>query len=225
MGSDFKVTKLISERKYRAGYIVRKELVDDTEYGGDGDLEMTRAYTPEGDWIGSSKEAYRYCKQFGITKFEKTSPDHCCVSIGFNPVEQKWYGWSHRAIYGFGIGSEVKKGHCGYKPTLIKDILDSYSWLLDRNDGECEPTSKYKIENGEFYLGHLYTIDGDYVEQDEDGGIECEDGMVSSSGLVKRADAPERWQWDKVEAGRGEWTAKTLEDAKQMAIDFSDGVS
>jgi len=36
-------------------------------------------------------------------------------SIGFSEKEQKWYGWSHRAIYGFGIGSKVKKGDCGYK--------------------------------------------------------------------------------------------------------------
>ena len=27
------------------------------------------------------------------------------------------------------------------------------------------------------------------------------------------------------ELGRGEWVAKTMEDAKQMAIDFSEGVS
>lgn len=31
-------------------------------------------------------------------------------SIGFSEDEQKWYGWSHRAIYGFGIGYEVKEG-------------------------------------------------------------------------------------------------------------------
>ena len=36
-------------------------------------------------------------------------------SIGFSEKEQKWYGWSHRAIYGFGIGSKIKKGDCGYK--------------------------------------------------------------------------------------------------------------
>lgn len=26
----------------------------------------------------------------------------------------KWYGWSHRAVYGFGIGDKVKKGDCTY---------------------------------------------------------------------------------------------------------------
>ena len=28
-----------------------------------------------------------------------------------------------------------------------------------------------------------------------------------------------------IQCGRGEWTAKTLEDAKEMAKDFADGVS
>ena len=40
---------------------------------------------------------------------------HKVADIGFSPKEQKWYGWSHRAIYGFGIGSEIKEGDCGYE--------------------------------------------------------------------------------------------------------------
>ena len=63
------------------------------------------------------------------------------VNIGYNPEEKKWYGWSHRAIYGFGIGSKCEKGHAHYNPK------------------------------------------------------------------------------------KGEWTAKTMEDAKQMAMDFAEGVS
>jgi len=30
--------------------------------------------------------------------------------IGFSPKTQKWYGWSHRAIYGFAIGDSVEEG-------------------------------------------------------------------------------------------------------------------
>lgn len=33
--------------------------------------------------------------------------DNRVASIGFSPSENKWYGWSHRAIYEFGIGDEV----------------------------------------------------------------------------------------------------------------------
>lgn len=28
----------------------------------------------------------------------------------------KWYGWSHRAVYGFKAGMEVKKGHIAIRP-------------------------------------------------------------------------------------------------------------
>lgn len=31
-------------------------------------------------------------------------------SIGYSPRHAKWYGWSHRAVAGFGVGSKVKKG-------------------------------------------------------------------------------------------------------------------
>jgi hypothetical protein len=30
------------------------------------------------------------------------------ASIAFSEKEQKWYGWSHRTIYGFGVGHHVK---------------------------------------------------------------------------------------------------------------------
>lgn len=33
-------------------------------------------------------------------------------SVGFCAAEQKWYGWSHRAIFGFGIGSVAAEGDC-----------------------------------------------------------------------------------------------------------------
>jgi hypothetical protein len=32
------------------------------------------------------------------------------ASIAFSPKSQKWYGWSHRAIYGFKIGDVVEYG-------------------------------------------------------------------------------------------------------------------
>ena len=36
--------------------------------------------------------------------------DSNVACIGFSSSEQKWYGWSHRAIYGFGIGYIAKEG-------------------------------------------------------------------------------------------------------------------
>jgi hypothetical protein len=33
---------------------------------------------------------------------------HPHASIAFSEKEQKWYGWSHRAIYGVGVGPHIK---------------------------------------------------------------------------------------------------------------------
>lgn len=35
--------------------------------------------------------------------------------LGFSESEQKWYGWSHRARYGWGIGDTYKKGDSGFE--------------------------------------------------------------------------------------------------------------
>jgi hypothetical protein len=61
----------------------------------------------------SKKRKPDFFDKHGIKK--ETIPGNTVPSIGFSEKEQKWYGWSHRAIYGFGVGSKVKKGHAGYK--------------------------------------------------------------------------------------------------------------
>lgn len=68
------------------------------------------------------------------TKHQQYLDDHGIVTggsdtatIGFSKKEQKWYGWSHRAIYGFGVGAEVEKGSTidslpvGFKAKTLED--------------------------------------------------------------------------------------------------------
>jgi len=102
--------KVLSVRRYKAGYEVRQELVEGEEYEC-SDFEIKSAYTPSGDYIGDSKTAYRLCNMRGIVP-EKAKDSHSVCSIGFSASKQKWFGWSHRALYGFGIGSVVKEGDC-----------------------------------------------------------------------------------------------------------------
>lgn len=47
--------------------------------------------------------------------FEEHGIEETKCGVGFSEKEQKWYGWSHRARYGFGIGSKCKKGDAHYK--------------------------------------------------------------------------------------------------------------
>jgi len=114
--------------------------------------------------------------------------------IGYNPKEKKWYGWSHRAMYGFGPGSEVKPGDCAYVPANREEYKDSLlRWYLDDPDlTECL-----------------------IIEMPE--GIRVTRSYLNSRTRIH--DEPLD-----IEYGRGHWTATTLEEAKEMAIDFARGV-
>lgn len=74
----------------------------------DPPTSVHNVYTLRGDWIGDVDLFQRLHKK-GITHFELAKPDHTICSIGYNPTEKKWYGWSHRAIQGFGINSYYAK--------------------------------------------------------------------------------------------------------------------
>jgi len=76
--------------------------------------------------VGMEK-SLKFLLRFDITEFiqnTNNNPDHT-ANIGFCPKEQKWYGWSHRAIFGFGIGSIAKEGDCvcssGWTDEYLKD--------------------------------------------------------------------------------------------------------
>lgn len=148
--------EILNVRKYKAGYEMRTEkLTGDDAMGGE-DFEMKSSYTPDGDYIGNGKTAYYLCKKRGIRP-EKRAPNHNVCSIGYNEDEQKWYGWSHRAIFGFGIGDTVKEG----------DVVATSGWT------------------------------DEYLEQHPEEDISLPVGF----------------------------TAKTLDEAKKMAMAFAESVS
>lgn len=128
---DIDVKKVLNIRTYDAGYEVRTE---EWQFGKSPDdiTTLKSAYTiPKGDYIGDSKFAHRLIVKHGIMP-EKASPEDNVCTIGFCEKNQKWFGWSHRAIYGFGIGHKVKKGS-----TLIGDgyeVGDTVETLDDARD-------------------------------------------------------------------------------------------
>ena len=109
--------KVIDEKVFKAGYIIRREIwsLDNTP-----DTPMRSAYTPNYDYIGEPKRARYLMGRRGIIPQLRTSTSNVC-SIGYAPAEKKWYGWSHRAINGFKVGSTIRKGSCvaGLRPDLI----------------------------------------------------------------------------------------------------------
>lgn len=117
---------LVSEKVFRAGYVIRHELW--AHSSTEKPTPMTSAYTPDGAYIGQPKDARYLVVKRGIRPQLRTPKSSVC-SIGYNAAERKWYGWSHRAIYGFGVGARVTKGMCGadYLPKsfVAKTLTDA----------------------------------------------------------------------------------------------------
>jgi hypothetical protein len=164
----------------------------------DDRLYMVTCYNRDKKYIGTVEDTWNLMEKYNIIKFETTKETDKVCSIGFDRRNKKWYGWSHRAIYGFTIGSKVKKGSCGFVPSSKEEFLEGIIKWYDYYDD-------IKTEEG-------ITVDGK-------PGIRIT-GTNKTSKLESNTFEiyPEKW-------GKGEWEAKTLEDAKQMAIDFANGVS
>jgi len=134
--------------------------------------------------------------------------------IGFNPLEQKWYGWSHRAIFGFTIGSECKKGDCGYNPDTKENFAeDCLNFWGDNEysigDNKAEFTKGLDRDEKNRVDGVLVT----YTYNDKVPNEKLRGTFYSTF-----CPFPKEW-------GKGEWTAKSIEEAKEMAIEFAKSVS
>ena len=157
-------------------------------------------------YIGTIEHALFLLKK-GIRLNSLESPEGTTACIGYCPKEQKWYGWSHRAIYGFGVGSKVKKGDCAYMPADKRDFLDDCIQLW--TDVNHEDVKGYEYEDNEGILGvKVGWRNSDTIPNEAIRGKIYEDFSPY----------PEQF-------GKGEWEAKTIDDAKQMAMDFAEGVS
>lgn len=70
---------------------------------------MDSVYTRAGEYVGQLSDVDFYFKK-GILP-EAYDNNRVC-SIGKSHIDGKWYGWSHRAMYGFEVGMTVKEGDC-----------------------------------------------------------------------------------------------------------------
>ena len=144
------------------------------------------------------------------------------ASLGFNPKKKKWYGWSHRAIYGFGVGYITKKGDCGFTADNPEEMIEDYAYFFSDISEECAEEHRkrctiLKDRSGIFIwntplkipTAPMNEIDN-LIENPEDYPLV--DIYEGSDGYEKKC-------------GKGKWTAKNLMDAKQMAIDFAESVS
>jgi len=136
---------VLSKKRYKAGYEVREELsptnfeavpIGETDKNTQEIIDFINdhkgehvivksAYTPTGHYIGNPKTARFLIIRRGI-KPELADPSHKVCSIGFCEKDQKWYGWSHRAIFGFGVGDIVKEGDCTASSGWTDEYLEEH---------------------------------------------------------------------------------------------------
>jgi len=194
----------ISVRRFKAGYEIRKEIVS---MDGCKPFERKSAYTPDGVYIGTSRWAHRLCVARGIVPQKRADDSNVC-SIGFCEREQKWYGWSHRAMFGFGVGSTVVRGDCGYRAATPEELKAEIT-TPDEGGWSWMKPAEVEIVDGGVRLNHKMM---NHTTEDPVTG--------ELGGWVPAPDSVQT-----IECGRGEWTAETLTEAKRMACDFAEGVS
>ena len=144
-----------------------------------------------------------------LAKYEIT--EELTHGVGFSPTHGKWYGWSHRAIFGFAIGSTCGKGDCHFVPSSKEEFNAKQLefWSSDYHEKTWCEEGNGKTED---HLG-VRGVFINWVYNDKVPNVKLR-GTKSSNFYPY----PEKF-------GRGEWTAMTMEDAKQMAMDFNEGVS
>lgn len=151
--------------------------------------------------------------------------DELTHGVGFSPKENKWYGWSHRAIYGFTIGSECEKGDCHYTPSKPGELIEGHARFFYNisEDRYKEKLAECQILDDRSGIRILHTP----VKINVVDSVSDLDDVISGGKCPSELDEVNLFENDYsiVECGRGEWVAKTTEDAKQMAKDFCSGVS
>jgi hypothetical protein len=175
--------------------------------GAPTDLEWVAGYAPDGSYIGAEKDVRYLVEDLGIAPQLAHKGDKVC-SIGWCEKDQKWYGWSHRAICGFGIDSIVRYGDCAYEApnadAFGRSIMEFFC------DSEWH-------EN----CNHRPSVDADGVQ-----GVlvsatyndRVPNEKLHSTVYSHFSPYPSKW-------GRGEWVAGDVNDAKEMAIAFANAVS
>lgn len=83
-------------------------------------IVMVTVHTQDDKYVGTLENAKFYFDE-GILP-ESDFRNNPVVSIGKSFIDGKWYGWSHRAMYGFKIGDVVKEGDC----TASSGFTDEY---------------------------------------------------------------------------------------------------
>ena len=190
--------KMLAEFISSIAIVMPSDIPDD-----DGMVYLSKK---DGSYMGrvGMEDQFKHFLKRGITE-QFHSPKHKVACVGFNPTANKWYGWSHRAIYGFTEGSTCKRGDCHYVPFDKDDFLDD-TVMFWNDKHHVETSGKHATQDG---------VDGVLVTYKYDNKVPNEKIRGTISSVFN--EYPDEY-------GKGEWTAKTMDDAYEMACDFAEGV-
>jgi hypothetical protein len=167
------------------------------------------AETIDEKYIGSPEMAKLLCDEHDVTP-DLAYDIYGVCSVGFSITEQKWYGWAQTGYACFGVGDRVEPGSYAYKPSTRGEFLEM---VLRRYEKKYENIKVRPEVEG-------FTIEYDVNEPEDPELVAQLTKIYGDRKIPKRQSAfvpyPE-------EFGRGVWTAETLDDARQMAIDFVNG--
>ena len=124
------------------------------------------------------------------------------ANYGFSEKNKSWYGWSHRGCCHFEIGSQVKRGDVAYMPKSKEDFEQCMLEFWADEDA-LQMNIGNRTEEG-FDVRWIYSS-------------RIPNEKLRGKVAVEPCTYPEKY-------GRGEWEAKTLDDAKQMAMDYAENI-
>lgn len=115
-------TRTISPPTQQDGYEIRYE-----EWRGhpaDPWVPITQAYTvPGGLYIGDPEFAQMLTDN-GIVP-ELRTPESSVCSIGYKSATREWFGWSHRAMFGWKAGDAVANVEIAPADYIVQDEADA----------------------------------------------------------------------------------------------------
>ena len=203
-------------KKMMKEFIEKISYVKETSFGEGDDMQSDCYYLKSDDGyithVGLEGEIKWLLKR-GITEHLQ-SINGGSMQLGFNPDEQKWYGWSHRALYGFTTGSECKKGSCHYQADNKENFAEACLGFW-QGDEYSVGDDKYEFTKGSDYYGDEL-VDGVLVTYTYNDKVPNE--KLRGSKSENFSPFPDKW-------GKGEWVATNMVEAKEMACDFAKGVS
>ena len=111
---------------------------------------LRSAYNADGHYIGSPEDAKFLCEECGIyPQPAKPNANICTIGKG---KDGKWYGWSHRALHGFGEGDTVKQGDIAYLPDTKEAAIEKVQNFWDKSKvlivDDTDNGFKFKISSG-----------------------------------------------------------------------------